>query len=383
MGASPKAGGSRRTIILLSVFSFLIWASMGILAPIEVLFLDTLVESATAKGLILGIPSMVILALSPLAVKLSDRHGRKRVMMTLVLISAPFFAMLPYSPTYHIYGLIKVASSMFFLTTPIILAYLSNITKRLGIGYGSIMFSSSIGGSFGALSSGAVGEAFGLTAPYFLLVALVLASLMFILPLGEFRSPSIPRKPGKAKKLDMFLLAVLVNALFFSVHFSARGVVWPLVLAGISSTPALLTGIVFSSMGITAAMLSVPAGIMSERFREQRVFFLGWLIMGIMGVLLFFATGDVLLFLAFSILFSVGEILKGPSGSMIIARYEKSVYFGYASSIGAIGGIAGAVASGLMIDFLGINTTVLMLGLFVLVPLIPFLVAYFVKSAEG
>jgi DHA1 family multidrug resistance protein-like MFS transporter len=373
-------GEAKRNVILLSVFNFLLWASLGVLAPIEVLFLGSLVESSVIKGIILGIPSMVVMIFAPYAIRLSDSKGRKKVILALILISSPFFVLLPFSSSYLIYGFLKAASSVLFLTSPILFAYISDTVKRLGVGYGSVILAAAIGGSFGSLVSGAVGEMFGLGTSYLLLAALALTSVLFILPLTEVRAGTKQGNPAKARGMNMLLLAVLVNSLVFSMHLSARGVLWPLLLEGITEAPAMLSGIVFSLMGLTAAVLSIPSGILSERFREGNVFFLGWMIMGVVGVLLFFATGNAYLFLMFSVIYAVGEILKGPSGSMVLARNKRPVYFGYVFSLGSLGGIIGAVASGFLVYFFGVEMAVLVLGLFVLLPMIPFLIACLLKK---
>ncbi len=379
IGVLSGMSEAKRNVVLLSVFNFLLWASLGVLAPIEVLFLSSLVENAAIKGLILGIPGLVILVFSPYAIRISDRHGRKKVILALILVSSPFFVLLPYSPSYYVYGLLKAVSSILFLASPILFAYISDTVKRLGIGYGSVILASSIGGSFGSLVSGFVGEIFGLGIPYFMLAVLALASMFFILPLKEVKASVKHEKLRRVGGLNILLLAVLANSLIFSLHLSARGVVWPLLLEGITNAPAMFSGLIFSLMGLTAAILSIPSGVVSERFREGNIFFLGWLIMGVVGVLLFFATGNVYLFLIFSVLYAVGEILKGPSGSMILARHKRSVYFGYSSSLGSLGGIIGAVVSGVLVYLFGVNTAVLVLGLFVLLPLIPFLATYLLK----
>ncbi|UCD04335.1 MAG: MFS transporter [Candidatus Woesearchaeota archaeon] len=371
-----KLDKSKRIIILLSFFSFLIWASLGILAPIEVLFLGSLIKNVSIKGLILAIPSLILLIFSPYIMKFSDKHGRKKVIITLILISSPFFILLPFSQSYYMYSLLKIFSALMFLASPIVLAYISDTVKKLGIGYGFIILASSIGGSFGPFISGTLGEIFGLTVPYFIITVLTLFSLIFILPLDELKSSIKPEKIRKVKKLDFLLLAVLINGLIFSLHFSARNVVWPILLESITNAPAMFAGLIFSFMGITATILSLPSGILSEKFGEKKIFFIGWSIMGIIGLLLFYVTKNLYLFIVFSILFAVGEILRGPSSNIILAKYKKSIYFGYHSSLCALGGIIGAIISAFLIDFIGISITVLMLGFFVLLSLAPFLLIY-------
>ncbi|RLE41814.1 hypothetical protein DRJ48_04835 [Candidatus Woesearchaeota archaeon] len=60
------------------------------------------------------------------------------------------------------------------------------------------------------------------------------------------------------------------------------------------------------------------------------------------------------LFFALSIVYIVGEILRGPSSSVIMASYKCSEYFGYAMSAVALGGLMGAIISGGMIDMFGL-----------------------------
>ena len=370
---------SRTYIALLFGFNFMIWASMGILAPIEILFLGTLTDNTAAKGLILGISSVVLLIFSPAATRVSDKFGRKKTMVLFITFSLPFFVLLPQSQTYQMYGIIKVFSSLLFLSTPVLFAYISDSVKRLGIGYGSVILAGSLGGSLGSLMSGAVGEFFGFGTSYMLLALVAFASVIFILPLQEFYGRPEKREKGRIR-LDFIVLAVLANTAVFSFHLSARSVLWPLVLQGITNSPAVFSGLIFSLMGLAAASLSIPTGVFAERIGERRVFFLGWIIMGIAGVAIFLTTRDIIMFSILSITFAVGEVLKGPSGSMILAKYKRSVYFGYGSSISSLGGLFGAVAAGMLVSLLGIGDAVLLVGMLVLVSAIPFVLVYILRN---
>ncbi len=355
----------------------MLWASLGMLAPIEVLFLDTLTKSASIKGILLAIPGIVILLFSPHAMKISDKYGKKKMMLFLILVSSPFFALLPFSPTYQVYGLIKAVSSLLFLTTPVAFSYVSGTVKRLGFGYGTIILASSLGGSVGSLLSGFAGQMFGLQVPFFIVTALALISAAIVIQLREMKvhivtAPEMPKKAMKGKH-NFLLAAVLVNSLVFSMHMSARGVLWPLVLAGVTDAPAMITGIVFSLMGFTATIMSLPSGIISDKFGEGKVFFLGWIVMGAAGVMIFFATGNLYLFIGLSILYALGEVLRGPASSAIIAGFHRSAYFGYAASIGALGGIEGSVVAGMVADVYGVNAAVLVMGMAVMLAVLPFI----------
>lgn len=376
MPDAPDKEG-KRIVLLLSAFNFMLWAALGMLAPIEVLFLDTLTKSTSVKGIILAIPSIVILLFSPYVMKISDKYGKKKMMLFLILTSSAFFALLPFSPTYEIYGLVKAVSSLLFLTTPIAFAYVSGTVKRLGFGYGTIILASSLGGSAGSLLSGFAGQMFGLQMPFFIVTALALVSATIIMQLREMKvhivgEPEIPKKTMKGKQY-LLLAAVLVNSLVFSMHMSARGVLWPLALAGITDAPAMLTGIVFSLMGLAATIMSLPSGIISDKFGERKVFFTGWIVMGAAGVVIFFATGNLYLFIGLSILYALGEVLRGPASSAIIAGFKRPEYFGYASSIGALGGIAGPMVAGMVADVYGLNAAVLVMGMAVMLAVLPFM----------
>lgn len=377
-----------KTILLVSMLNFLLWSSMSFLLPIEAIFLHTFVESSTIKGLILSIPSLVLITLSPIFVKISEKYGRKKVMLILILLSAPFFSILPFSTSYQMYAFFKFLSSTLFLISPIILVYLSKIVKRLGVGYGSTILASSVGGSFGSLFSGMVGELFGLKFSYILTSIFLFFSTLTLLPLEEIKN-KIEKKTKIKKRLkfnfrtiDLILISVLINSFVFSLHFSARGLVWPLVVEKISDNPVLFTGIIFSLMGIVATVLAIPSGILAEKFGEKKLLFLGWFLMGIFGVSIYFSTENLYLFSLLSILYSIGEVLKGPASSMILAKYKKSIYFGYSTSFGSVGSIIGPALSGVLMDLFGTKLTVLSLGIIILLPLILISIGLFIKTRQ-
>jgi MFS family permease len=162
-------------------------------------------------------------------------------------------------------------------------------------------------------------------------------------------------------------------------------VLWPFIVN--TYMPDIMapfyTGVIFASMGVIAGLLSPIIGRMSDRYKPTGIFFSGWILAGIAGMLFNFSTGFELFYVT-SALYAVGEVMKGPSSSLIVtnatSKSNRGFFFGTITSIGALAYFFGPVVSGALMNIVDWHFLLLIYGAMIFVPAIFF---YALLSMDG
>jgi len=123
-------------------------------------------------------------AASPIAGHLSDRMGRKQILVGAMLASAVVLAAMALSGGSPLFvGLVAVLGFFLYATRPVIQAWMLEATPKNmgGSGIGVLFGAQAVGGALGPLLGGIVADRFGLLATfYFLAVTIVIANLFII-----------------------------------------------------------------------------------------------------------------------------------------------------------------------------------------------------------
>ena len=130
------------------------------------------------------------LAASPLAGHLSDKLGRRSVMMTSMAMTAAvllLMALAGNSPWFV--GLIAVLGFFLYAIRPVIQAWLMETTPKNmgGSSIGVLFGAQSLGASIAPLLGGLIADRWGLTATFYFLAGTIVCANLFILlmPAGE------------------------------------------------------------------------------------------------------------------------------------------------------------------------------------------------------
>jgi MFS family permease len=129
-------------------------------------------------------------AAAPVAGHLSDRMGRKHILMTSMASSAVVLALMAFSGGSPLFiGLIAVLGFFLYATRPVIQAWLLEATPRNmgGSSIGVLFGAQAIGGSLGPLLGGMVADRFGLLATFYFLALTIIAANLFVVAVPERR----------------------------------------------------------------------------------------------------------------------------------------------------------------------------------------------------
>jgi multidrug resistance protein len=186
---------TNRNVMLACLITLVTTTGLGLLEPtLPLYFKDTFHMSRTAIGLVFGVTMLLYAIASPVAGKLSDRLGRKRPIITGLLVTAaltPFIAVFKNVPAVYILMGAFGASATFFETPSVPLVTdslprsgLLGAGNQYGAAFGLLNFFWSLGYALGPLLGGALMGSVGLLAALLvysgLLVALTVAVVVLM-----------------------------------------------------------------------------------------------------------------------------------------------------------------------------------------------------------
>jgi MFS family permease len=167
-------------------------------------------------------------AAAPIAGHVSDRMGRRGVMVTSMLMSGVVLAFMALAGSSHAFiGFVAILGFFLYAIRPVMQAWLLETTPRKmgGTSIGILFAAQALGSSVAPLIGGLIADRHGLTATFwFLAFTIVLANLFILL------MPQADQKEAKAFQRAREWLGSTSNRTF---------IVWPVFLVG---TEALLHG---------------------------------------------------------------------------------------------------------------------------------------------
>jgi len=141
-------------------------------------------------------------AAAPVAGHLSDRMGRKQILMSSMLTSAVVLALMAFSGGSPLFiALVALLGFFLYATRPVIQAWLLDATPANmgGSSIGVLFGAQAIGGALGPLLAGLVADRYGLLATFYFLAATIVVANLFVLwvPKTAYAAPASPNTPRR------------------------------------------------------------------------------------------------------------------------------------------------------------------------------------------
>jgi MFS family permease len=127
-------------------------------------------------------------AASPIAGHLSDRVGRKQILVGSMLATALVLAAMAFSGGSPLFiALVAVLGFFLYATRPVIQAWLLEATPRnmAGSSIGVLFGAQAVGAAIGPLLGGLVADRYGLLATFYFLAATIVVANLFVLPVRK------------------------------------------------------------------------------------------------------------------------------------------------------------------------------------------------------
>jgi len=359
-------------LLLFSIIFFLFSVFIGAFITVHPLYLNQFLRKAELVGLIAALASFAGLAFSLPVGVLSDKIGRKRLLIaSFLLISAVLFAFFRNTSFYALIGLqiaFGIAMAPAWVISEAVIKDISPIGRRgeFRSFYGTF---ANAGIFIGPLIGGFLAERFEIRTPYIFSALLLLASLLLVLKLKDNNRDSgrnstrngigkddlvaLLREFNQHRELKV--LALCTVSLFF--WYSAKWVFGPLFLRNLGYNPFAI-GL---WLGISAApflLFQIPLGKLGDRIGKTKMIYLGFLISTLVIIPLGFLKSLSCL-LATIFIISLGTTFAEPlieaRVTDIVPREKYGAYSGIFEFAKTLGFLLGPVSSSIFVYLFGIS----------------------------
>lgn len=345
---------------ILLIIQFLVMVGFGIVIPILPFFVEKLGGGALSLGIFMSVYSIMQFIFAPIWGRLSDRIGRRPVLL---------IGLAGYGVTFLMFGMINnlyllivlraLAGMVSSATLPTAMAYLADITEGADRSKGMGMLGAAMG--LGMVFGPAIGGWLGLysfSLPFFIAGGLALLLLLFTWTfLPESLKPS--DLPGRRRpRLTLEVVKDPLFALFafnFVISFS---------MSMFESTFALYSadkvGFGPEEMGITFAILGIFAvivqggliGPLVKKFGETRLVNSGAFVSSL-GLISIVLSRNVVLLVMSTVVFMVGNSLMTPTSSSLVTKQNsrgQGASLGFFQAFASLGRVFGPVTGGALFD---------------------------------
>lgn len=309
-------------------------------------------------GLLIGIYALMQFVLSPVLGSLSDRFGRRPVLLLSLAGAMVDYLIMAFSPFFWVLAIGRVIAGITSASMAVASAYMTDITpeehraQRFGL-LGAVM---GVGFIIGPVLGGLLGI-WWLRAPFLaaaILNGLNLLMALFVLPESHATKPdrfALKSLNPVAPLVWLWnfrpLLPLIVVAVVFGVIASVPGTIWVLYGADRFGWDSMTIGLSLSVFGVSMAISqAVLTGPIVKRFGDRGTLMIGVAFDGVAYVLMGFADQGWMGF-ALTPLFALGGIAMPALQSLLTSRVsqdQQGQLQGVMASLMSLAGVVGPLA---------------------------------------
>jgi multidrug resistance protein len=359
---------SALSLIFLTVFIDLL--GFGILIPILPAFAKTeLLVDETAIGIVVAVYSFVQFLFNPILGRLSDKYGRKPIIVISLFINAIGYVLFAFTTSYILLLVSRIVAGIGGSSISVAQAYIADVTTKedRAKGMGIIGAAFGLGFVFGPLMGGFLAS-YGYMVTGF--GSATFSILAFILTIVLLPESNLNRKAPAGTKRKLIDVDGLKNVfaqperailifLFFVLTFSFANIYGTFALLGLQvyGFSDMQNGFMFGIIGLTSAIVQgALIGRINKVFSKKNILKFGSFF--IMIALALIPYGDTFLGLAIICIFlSIGTGIFQPTVLSLISEVtpddEQGVTLGVNQSFSAFARVLGPLWGGFAFEFLG------------------------------
>jgi len=368
------ASRARAGVIFFTVLIDLI--GFGIVLPILPFYAQRFGAAGLGYGAVVGVFSLMQFVATALLGKLSDRIGRRPVLLTTMIINAIGYTLFAFAGSYWVLFLSRVVSGFAGGNISAAQAYMADITTPVerSRGMGIIGAAFGIGFSFGPALGGFAAHYGGTAAPGLVAVGLSLANFVsayFILPESLDRELRVKRPMLDLRHISEAMARPRLRPLMIvwalvPLGFAGYTVALPLYAAAALGWKERELAILFTIIGVTAASVQgYFFGKIVRRVGERALVIAGTFGMAIAIGIVPFLPNSALLY-GWTFVLAVANSVFAPAATGLVSVYanpnEQGTVLGAAQAIGALGRTAGPPLIGTVYDVVSPVTSFLLAG---------------------
>lgn len=348
------------TIFFVVFFDLL---SFGIVIPILPYYSRTFGANAFELGWLMAIYSVAQFLCAPFWGALSDRVGRRPVLLATILAGSCSMAATALAGSYATLFLARLLAGIFAANISTASAYIADVTTAenrakgmgiIGAGFGlGFIFGPAIGGMF---------SVYGFAAPILLAAFLSLANFVFAyFFLTESKAKENARRPSREAFREAFSRkpTSVPVALFFlnTLAFTQMEVIFGFFVLARFGYGARNAGYLLAGTGFVSALLQGGLiGRLAKKFGEKNLLPFGFLALGLALTGAAFSPTPGFFMLALFFL-AVGNGLVNPSLSSLVSKGalpgRQGTIMGIYQSAGSLSRIIGPPVAGFLFDQIG------------------------------
>jgi predicted MFS family arabinose efflux permease len=347
---------SRSALGILFLVVFVDLLGFGMVIPVMPLYAEELGAPTAWIGLLLTGYSAMQFVFAPIWGRVSDRVGRRPMLLASIAMTAVAFVGYAVAPTFAWLLASRLFAGAATANLAIARAYVADVTtpETRAKGMGIIGASFGLGFLFGPFIGGVLSTYVSVSAPGY--AAALLASVngvaaYFILPEPADRVAARRRPPFAALSRELRrtgIRRVLLTSLVTILAFSALEATFSLIASDVFALDRKHVNWLFAYIGVMAVVVQGRLiGPLTRRFGEVRLLVTGLVLQAVTFALLPFVGGTAGL-LAVLAPMAVGNGLANPSLSSLLSRMarkdDQGGTMGIGESVSAMGRIVGPEA---------------------------------------
>lgn len=366
---SKQLGSSRLFVIIFTVFVDLI--GFGIIIPLLPFYANKLGADPTTLGLLIAVFSLMQFLFSPVLGRLSDRFGRRPVLLVSLIFSVLGHLMFALSNSIPLLFISRTLAGIAGANLSVAQAYIADTTalKDRAKGMGLIGASFGVGFIIGPVIGGIFSQ-YGLSVPGF--VAAIISFFNFLAAFAMLpetltpehrlaRSKLAPTERGFLSNLKKPVVGELIIT-FFIVNFAFSNIPVIFPLLGISRFNLSPSDMAMVFIYIGFIHVIIQAGLIGKlvrKFGEEFLLMVGTFSMMLAIFLTPFAT-QFLLFIILAGFTAAGVALIITSVPSLVSKKtpveEHGSILGVTQSAASFGRVLGPLMGGLVFQYGGVST---------------------------
>jgi multidrug resistance protein len=353
---------SRNAILMVALVVLVDITGFGLILPLLPFWAEKLGASPFEVGLILTVYALAQFLFTPVLGALSDRFGRRPVILVSLLIEALGFALTALAGTLPLLLAARFVGGLGASNIGSAQAVVADVTapkdraRGMGMVGAAIGLGFVIGPALGGMLAG-----FGATVPFWAALVVALANaLLVLLFMPETRVRSVahaePLSPfaffagWKRASQNPAIVRLIVVSLLFTLAFTAMEAVFPLFSQDVFGWNATQNGYIFTYVGVLIVIMQGGlVGRLVKRFGERGVQVAGLALLAVGLALLPFGVTLGVLLLALALL-SIGDGAVTPTNNALLSlatpAEAQGEILGLSQGMAGLGRMVGPMVAG-------------------------------------